>query len=254
LCLSEAKGMDIKMKKVFCLVGSRRKNGNTAYFIKNICDKLSPQNFEIEWGFPQDFRIDSCMGCNRCFAETKCIYDDDINLLQRKTLESDILIIASPVYLHYMTGDLKLILDRFAWWAHTLRLQGKPVVVLSTCSTNGTKTVIEPLSNLITYMGGNVIATANAAEIPNQINNKEWMEKVTNEISERIKYHSNKLPQSNPYIEKVFAITKPIMEQQLILGDEYKEGQYWKETGMIQYKTFQEYLEAIQKKGVDMGN
>ena len=243
--LSSAKGMDIKMKKIFCLVGSRRKNGNTAWFIKNICDKLNTQNFEIEWAFPQDYRIGPCMGCNSCFSKTKCIYDDDIHLLQRKILESDIFIIASPVYIHYMTGDLKLILDRTAWWAHTLRLQGKPVVVLSTCSTNGNKTVIEPLSNIITYMGGNVIATANAAEIPDQISNNDWMEEVANEISERIKYYSEKPPQSNPYIEKVFAITKPITEQQIMLGDEYKEGQYWKETGMIQYQTFQEYLQSI---------
>lgn len=80
-------------------------------------------------------------------------FRDDISLLENKILSSDIFIVASPVYLHYMSGDLKMILDRLSWWAHTLRLQGKPVVVLSTNGSNGETSVTEPLSEIMTVMG-----------------------------------------------------------------------------------------------------
>ncbi|MBO8565677.1 NAD(P)H-dependent oxidoreductase, partial [Staphylococcus aureus] len=89
-------------------------------------------------------------GNNNMFIDTNYSLKDDLKVLQNKILESDIFIIASPVYIHSMSADLKLFLERSAWWSHTLRLQGKPVIVMSTCSSNGVKTVIEPLSKVIT--------------------------------------------------------------------------------------------------------
>ena len=70
-------------------------------------------------------------------------------------------------------------IDRCSWWVHTLRLQGKPIVVLSTCDCNGYRTVIEPLSEIMTFMGGNVIATANGSQIPNQLNNEQWLNSIS---------------------------------------------------------------------------
>lgn len=240
------------MKKVFVLIGSRRKEGNTSKFVKNITGKLDINKFEIEYAIPQDYKIRHCIGCHDCFINARCSIKDDIYLLQEKLLKSDVLIIASPVYLHYMTGELKLILDRLSWWAHTLQLQGKPVVVLSTCSSNGFTSVLEPLSNIITFMGGNVIATANAAEIPNQINNSEWLNEISHEIANRITKFAYLPPQSNKFIEKVFSSIKISMIQQgeicknsnIDLG-EYK---YWKETGMIHYDNFKDYLYEKNKE------
>ena len=142
------------MKKIFVLIGSRQKDGNTAGFAKQITDRLDKEKFEVEYAYPQDFKIAPCIGCSKCFVRTECVSKDDLEILHNKILESDLFIIASPVYMHYFTADLKLIIDKSSWWAHTLRLQGKPIVVLSTCETNGHKTVIKPLSKIMTYMGG----------------------------------------------------------------------------------------------------
>lgn len=236
------------MKKVFALIGSRKKDGNTTKFAGRIYGNLDKNKFEIQYAYPQDYKIRPCVGCNDCFINAKCSIKDEIELLQEKILKSDILIIASPVYLHYMTADLKLILDRFSWWAHTLRLQGKPVVILSTCSSNGFTTVIEPLSRIINFMGGNVIATSNAAQLPNQINNNEWLNEVSEEISARINKYAYLPPQSNSFIEKVFSQTKIAMIQQEEFernsNIELGESKYWRETGMYKFDTFKEYLKA----------
>lgn len=236
------------MKRVFALIGSRRRKGNTIKFVKNITEKLDNSEYEIEYSFPQDYKIEPCIGCNQCFINAHCFRNDDIELVQQKILEADIFIIASPVYLHYFTADLKLMLDKSAWWAHTLRLQGKPVVVVSTCDTNGFTTVIKPLSEIITFMGGNVIATANAACLPNQINNPEWLVEVSQEIANRIIEYTKLPPQSNMDIEKVFPGIKAMVMQQAeakyMLGMEPGEYNYWRETGMLEFNSFKEYLIA----------
>lgn len=236
------------MKKIFVLIGSRNKNGNTSGFAKRITDKLDKEKFEVEYAYPQDFQIAPCIGCCKCFSQAGCVIKDDLNVLHEKILESDLFIVASPVYMHYFTADLKLIIDKSSWWAHTLGLQGKPVVILSTCETNGHRTVIKPLSNIMTYMGGNVIACANAAMIPNQLNNDEWMQEVTEEIIKSINKYAYIPHQSNSVIEAMFPYMKAVVLRQKKQKDEYGsdvefgEYNYWRDTGMINYNSFEEYL------------
>lgn len=240
------------MKKIFMLIGSRRKKGNTAKFIKRIVDSLSENEFEVEYAFPQDYKLKPCTGCNTCFITTQCVSKDELNLLHEKILNADVLIVASPVYLHYMTADLKLILDKSPWWAHTMRLQGKPVVILSTCSSNGHNTVIEPLSKIINMMGGNVIATSNAAQIPHQIDNEEWLSDVSNQIANRIGKYAYLPPQSNKFLEQVFSITKLAILQQVEVSKnnnvEAGEAKFWRETGMLDFNNFADYLASKSEK------
>ncbi|SHH08658.1 Multimeric flavodoxin WrbA [Butyrivibrio fibrisolvens DSM 3071] len=240
------------MKQIFVLIGSRQKNGNTYKFVKSIEERMG-NSYVMEYAFPQDYRIEPCIGCNTCFSKCKCVANDELINLQNKILKSDVFVIASPVYLHYFTADLKLILDKCSWWAHTLRLQGKPTVILSTCNSNGNKTVIKALGEIITGMGGNIIATSNAAVIPNQINNEEWLDEVASQISERIKEYAELPPQSNKDIEKVFDRMKQVIklqrEYKTKLGIDPGEYNYWKNMGMLNYQTFSDYLEKKNTGG-----
>lgn len=237
------------MKRITVLNGSRRKNGNTATFVKKILDNLSADEFRIEYIFPQDYTIMPCSGCGSCFNNIRCVNDDGLTILQNKILTSDLFIIASPVYLHYMTADLKLILDKCSWWTHTFRLCGKPSVILSTCDSNGHKTVLNALSDIITYMGGNVIATANASQIPPQLNNEKWLNSVATEIAKRIEKFAYLPPQSNAFLEKYFVSMREVMltrseflkKRGVING----EVNYWERTGMVNFKSFAEYLSTI---------
>ncbi|KPG69955.1 flavodoxin family protein [Enterococcus sp. RIT-PI-f] len=239
------------MPKVVVLIGSRNKRGATYAFSRKLVDSLAIERYETEYLFPQDFTIKPCLGCARCFLLTRCVQKDDLLSLQKKILDSDVLIIASPVYLHYMTADLKLILDRSAWWSHTLRLQGKPTVVLSTCSSNGQTSVTKPLSEIMTWMGANVIATANASKLPDQLGNEQWLQSVGKVIADRIEEACQNDPQSNRFLEEVFQNTKRSMESQrnaiedseITLG----EVEYWEDSGMFYYDTFQEYLTSTGK-------
>lgn len=50
------------MKKIVALFGSRRKNGNTVSFVKAILGYLPKDECDIEYIFPQDFKISPCIG------------------------------------------------------------------------------------------------------------------------------------------------------------------------------------------------
>ena len=240
------------MKKIVVLNGSRRKKRNTTTFIKAILEKLPKEEFLIEYIFPQDFRISLCKGCGNCFEKANCIINDELSILQHKILESDLFVIASPVYLHYMTADLKVILDRCSWWTHTLRLQGKPVIVLSTCDSNGHKKVINALGEIMTYMGGNVIASVNASQYPNKLNDFIWVEAIAEKINERIFKYTSLPLESNDFLEAYFKVLRKntIIKDKFLQENnmENEEINYWKKTGMIDFESFHEYLLSKKKE------
>lgn len=66
--------------------------------------------------------IHHCMGCFHCWkTKGNCIFDDDMKNL--RTLESDILILATPLYLDNVSGLLKNFLDRFVAGANPLMVK-----------------------------------------------------------------------------------------------------------------------------------
>lgn len=235
-------------KKILILIGSRNVNGNTAKFANKILNFLD-NNYEKEFIFPQDLSLNAIDGSNFYFTDLNYNATTSLKTLEKKILRADILIVASPVYVHSFSSDLKLLIENLASWAHTLRLQGKPTVVLSTCGSNGFDTVIKPLSEVLTFMGANIIATANASQIPNQINNDDWLNEVGNTIAQRIENYILKGPESNKFLEQVFQSNKNSILDQKSLQIKHKinvselgELKFWEDTGMINFDSFQDYL------------
>ncbi|WP_418129431.1 NAD(P)H-dependent oxidoreductase (plasmid) [Staphylococcus sp. HKU1] len=233
------------MKKILIINGSRDKEGNTQYFISRILENISNQ-YNIEWIFPQDYTLFPIYEANKDdYHKNK----DDYYKLEKEIENSNLLIVSSPVYMHNVSSDIKLLLERFSSWSHTLKLNGKPVIVLSTCESNGFNKVIEPLSQILTYMGGNVIATSNASVIK-ELHNEDDLKKISKEIGNRINEYINKPPQSNKYIEKTFQSMKKIMNYRINTlrssdSQQYdSEEKYWIETELIKFDSFEAYIKS----------
>jgi NAD(P)H-dependent FMN reductase len=106
------------MKKILILDGSTRKQGNTSSLVKQFADGAK-NNASIEHILAKDLNIDYCNGCLRCNLIKRCsISGDDWNDLAAKILEADVLVFASPIYFHYVSAPLKLIIDRFRSFVH----------------------------------------------------------------------------------------------------------------------------------------
>lgn len=65
--------------------------------------------------------VNPCMGCVKCGYEEPCIQKDDIDMIRKKILSSDMLAFATPLYYYGMTAQLKTVIDRFCAYNISLR-------------------------------------------------------------------------------------------------------------------------------------
>ena len=112
------------MKKVIILNGSPRKNFNTAKLLKEAQKGAESAGAETEYFNLYDYNF---LGCRSCFAcqrkgsttEGVCALKDDIRPILEKCINSDAIIIGSPVYFSYPTGVFIFFSERFLFANHT---------------------------------------------------------------------------------------------------------------------------------------
>jgi len=98
--------------KVLALVGSYRKGGNTDLIIDSALAGAKSAGAEVEKIYVDDLNFSSCQGCYECKPAGVCKLPDDVLMIRNKIEEADGVIVGSPVYGNYMTGQLKTLLDR----------------------------------------------------------------------------------------------------------------------------------------------
>ncbi len=101
--------------KVLAISGSPRKDGNTEILISRVLEGMGLTEFEIVR--VNDLLIRGCQGCRSCRTEgaTGCVQDDDMQKLYPLIKEADVLVMGSPIYYGYLTGQMKCFIDR--WYA-----------------------------------------------------------------------------------------------------------------------------------------
>jgi multimeric flavodoxin WrbA len=134
--------------KALGLVGSYRTGGINDTVVRKILQGAAEGGAETERVFLADRNVRFCQNCREC-AQTPgndpgtCFLEDDVPELIRKCLDSDILILSSPVNFGSMTAVSKAFLERLVCLAHwpwgkpspNLRhLPGRRLAVLVTSS------------------------------------------------------------------------------------------------------------------------
>ena len=101
--------------KILILNGSPRPQGHTARMIEAFSAGVEKAGHEL-------IRIDVCRkdirGCLACeYCHTRgngnCIQKDDMSEVSAALQEAEMLVIASPIYYHGISGQLKCCIDRF---------------------------------------------------------------------------------------------------------------------------------------------
>lgn len=107
------------MEKIVAFNGSARINGNTHFLLKSFLEGAEKSGAGFEKIDAHEINLDYCNGCLRCNLIKRCsICDDEWNELSAKILDSDILVFATPIYFHHVSGQLKKIIDRFRSFFH----------------------------------------------------------------------------------------------------------------------------------------
>lgn len=102
-----------KMGNIVILVGSMRKNGNTAKLAYSFAEGAAKNN-NVEIVSVAYYNVNPCIGCNSCFTRDggQCFQTDDMAQIYEKLKNADIVVIASPVHFYGISAKLKAIVDR----------------------------------------------------------------------------------------------------------------------------------------------
>ena len=100
--------------KIVTVIGSPRKNGNSAMLAQSIADGAKSAGGEVETFHLHDMTINPCDYCRECREDTNtdCKIDDDMKDLYPKLRQADALVIASPIFWFTVSAQTKLFMDR----------------------------------------------------------------------------------------------------------------------------------------------
>ncbi len=100
------------MVKIIGIIGSPRKNGNTAYLVEKALESAKDAGADVESFHLGTMKIEPCNACDICKMAGECPKDDDINEILSKLQKAHGVIIGSPVYFGNVTSQLKMLIDR----------------------------------------------------------------------------------------------------------------------------------------------
>ena len=99
--------------KVTCLFGSPRPKGNSAHIAKKFIAEAENLGAEVEQFRLNTLDLKGCQGCDACKTrQDHCVVDDDLKQVLASVKETDILVIATPVYYSDIPSQLKAFVDR----------------------------------------------------------------------------------------------------------------------------------------------
>jgi multimeric flavodoxin WrbA len=120
-------------KKVLVLLGSPRREGNSAILAEKISKGAMLAGGKVETVFLHELNIAPCKSCYACQRPNSkgCSIDDDMQQIYHEMLDAEAWVIATPVYWFNMSAQTKLWMDRcFALPAYASKpFSGKKVAI-----------------------------------------------------------------------------------------------------------------------------
>lgn len=112
--------------KILAILGSPHGlRGATNDVLSEVLAGCTGEGVETETVILSKQKIRYCVGCGNCLTKGVCTQKDDVPELHEKMREADGIILASPVYLGTVTGQMKTFLDRCLPLGHRPSFQGK---------------------------------------------------------------------------------------------------------------------------------
>jgi len=114
--------------KVVCLLGSPRESGNSSTIAKRFCATAEGLGAEIQSFSLNKLEFRGCQGCMACKTKLdRCILEDDLSEVLEAVRETDVLVMASPVYFGEVSSQLKSFIDRtYSYFVPDFHTNPKP--------------------------------------------------------------------------------------------------------------------------------
>lgn len=100
--------------KILVLNGSPRPKGNTRKMIDAFCEGAASVGHQIDVVDVCRKQISGCMACEYCHTKGRgaCVQKDDMQEIYDLLKDTEMLVLASPIYYHGISGQLKCVVDR----------------------------------------------------------------------------------------------------------------------------------------------
>lgn len=101
--------------QILVLNGSPRPNGNTKGMVEAFREGAVSAGHRVDVVDVCRLKINGCLACEYCHTKGHgtCVQKDDMQQIYSLLKETEMLVLASPIYYHGITGQLKCALDRF---------------------------------------------------------------------------------------------------------------------------------------------
>jgi multimeric flavodoxin WrbA len=106
--------MSNEQKKILILLGSPRKNGNSALLASRLAQGAESAGARVESLYIHGMDIKPCQACWKCQdpAAKGCVIQDDMQQVFPRLIDADAWVIATPVHWFNMSAQTKLWMDR----------------------------------------------------------------------------------------------------------------------------------------------
>ena len=105
--------------KTLVFFGAAREKGHTRAMVDLFLEHLDGEKEIID---AYRTEVAPCKDCRYCWHKKGCSIKDGMQDIYRKIEEADNIVLASPMYFHSITGELKSLIDRLqVYWAGHVR-------------------------------------------------------------------------------------------------------------------------------------
>lgn len=141
--------------KICAIYGTERK-GCTWHIAQEVLSRL-PDAEVTEFFLPRDCP-DNCISCFRCFnEENRCYQSKSARKIQEVILESDVILMTSPVYALHVSGAMKNFLDHYCsmWIVHKpeAAMFRKRALVIATASGPVYRAALKEMKDSLDFWG-----------------------------------------------------------------------------------------------------
>lgn len=223
------------MKNMVAFVGSARIK-HTYHATKDLLKAVESYgeiSYEVISLF--DYDLKPCIGCKACldYEEKLCPIKDDLSILIRKIEWADGVVFATPNYAFQVSGQMKIFLERMAYFLHRPKFFEKTCLNLVVEGVYGGKDILKYLNFTTSGFGfdvikhNKVIKTLEPISEKRKKKNNQCIKSLSREYHTRLIKDSNKKPSIVEVI--VFRVTRSKIEKNL--NKKYKDYRYFKSNG-----------------------
>lgn len=98
--------------KILAVYGSPRRRGNTASLLEKAVEGARQAGGEVEEIVLRDLKMSPCLEIYGCKETGRCVIKDDFQLVYDRLLQSDAIMLASPIFFYTVSAHTKILMDR----------------------------------------------------------------------------------------------------------------------------------------------